>query len=322
MSFIESAANNFMLLQVTVRKADPMKRSKVASEAAATSCNVNSNVPVNTRVGSMGTLTSDLKAVNSKYAAVRTYLYEATLPFTDAEDGQQKRGMRLVPVSKVPEVLSKLAELKAAAAESLAEFMPRYRQYYNARQLVDLGTVRDVDMPDPDIIAGKYGIEVTPPQPIPVFDADKLQLPAGLAAEIAARHEQTLAKQLEGAKDAAIDGAKAHMQTIEQQLTEGKRLHQSLLDNAKRHAELLRGMVQGYDSDPRVLQLADLIDEQIGSIQSIDHVKNSTYLRESAVRAAKTVAKGLSDISAAPKPAAPAATSVITGDSMLADLID
>src|SRR6056300_1581704 len=141
MSFIETAVNNFMLLQVTIRKADPMKRSKVASDAAATQCRVNHTVPVNTRVGSLGTLTTDLKAVNSKYAAVRTYLYENTLPFTDAEDGQQKRGMRLIPVTRVPEVLSKMAALKGEAERALTEFMPRYREYYEARDRVDLGRV-------------------------------------------------------------------------------------------------------------------------------------------------------------------------------------
>lgn len=324
MSFIETAVNNFMLLQVTIRKADPMKRSKVASDAAATQCQVNATVPVNTRVGSLGTLTTDLKSVNSKYAAVRTYLYENTLPFTDAEDGQQKRGMRLVPVSRVPEVLSKMATLKGEAEQALAEFMPRYREYYEARDRVDLGRVSDVDMPAPEIISGKYGVDVMPPQPIPVFAADKLQLPAGLAADIANRHEQALAKQLEGAKDAALNAAKAHMKTVESQLTEGKRLHQSLLDNARHHAEMLRSMVKGYDNDPRVLQLADLIDEQIGSIKSIDHVKHSTAVRDRAVRAAKTVSKGLGDLAAAPKanPAPASADTLVTGDSLLADLID
>jgi hypothetical protein len=157
-----------------------------------------------------------------------------------------------------------------------------------------------------------------------VFAADKLQLPAGLAADIAKRHEQTLAKQLEGAKDAAIKGAKDHMDTVEKQLTEGKRLHKSLLDNAKTHAAMLRGMVKGYDNDPRVLQLADLIDEQIGSITSIEHVKHSTIVRDRAVRAAKTVSKGLSDLAAAPKssPAPISADSIVAGDSLLADLID
>jgi hypothetical protein len=324
MSFIETAVNNFMLLQITVRKADPMKRSKVASHAAATQCRVNRTVPVNTRVGALGALTADIKAVNSKYVAMHSYMYGNTLPFTDAEDDQHKRGKRLIPAVEVPEVLSILAGMKREAFDALAEFMPRYREYYEARDRVDLGLVSDVDMPTPEALAAKYDVVISPPQPIPVFAADKLQLPAGLAAEIAKRHEQTLVKQLEGAKNTAMKGAKDHMDLVERQLTDGKRLHQSLLDNAKTHAKLLRGMVKGYDNDPRVLQLADLIDEQIGSITSIEHVKHSTAVRGRAVRAAKTVSKGLSDLAAAPKfsPAPTSADSIVTGDSLLADLID
>jgi hypothetical protein len=324
MSFIETAVNNFMLLQITVRKADPMKRSKVASDAAATECRVNRTVPVNTRVGALGTLTTDLKAVNSKYVALHSYMYENTLPFTEAEEGQHKRGKRLIHVLQVPEVLSILAGMKREAKAALVEFMPRYREYYEARDRVDLGLVSDVDMPTPEALAAKYDVVISPPQPIPVFAADKLQLPAGLAAEIAKRHEQTLVKQLEGAKNTAMKGAKDHMDLVERQLTDGKRLHQSLLDNAKTHATLLRGMVKGYDNDPRVLQLADLIDEQIGSIASIEYVKHSTIVRDRAVRAAKTVSKGLSDLAAAPKssPAPISADSIVAGDSLLADLID
>ena len=84
-------------------------------------------------------------------------------------------------------------------------------------------------------------------------------------------------------------------------------------------------MVQGYDNDPRVLQIADLIDEQIGSIGNIEKVKNSATLRATAIRAAQTAHKTLGAVSNAPstaKPVAPAASNVVVGDSLLADLID
>jgi hypothetical protein len=115
------------------------------------------------------------------------------------------------------------------------------------------------------------------------------------------------------------------MDVVEKQLTEGKRLHQSLLDNAKRHASLLRGMVEGYDNDPRVLEVADLIDQRIGSIPSIEQVKHNATRRNQAIRAAGTASKALAAVAKAPstaRPVAPAASTVITGDSLLADLID
>jgi len=325
MNIQQSIANNFMVLDISIGRADPMKHSEVASDAAAAECKVNAVVPVRTRVGSLGTLTADLKQVNSKFASVRTWLYENTLPFTDAEDGQQKRGKRIVPVSRVPEVLAKLVELKGEAFAALSEFMPSYRGYYSARNRLDLGRVSDVDMPDPDVLAGKYRITIGAPEPLPVFNVDSLALPAGLAADIAQRHHDRLSKQLDGAKQAAIEGAQKHMDVVEKQLTEGKRLHQSLLDNAKRHATLLRDMVEGYDNDPRVLEVADLIDQRIASIPDIEQVKHSAIKRDQAIRAASTASKALAAVAKAPStatPVAPAASNVIVGDSLLADLID
>ena len=325
MNMQQSIANNYMVLDISIGRADPMKHSAVASDAAAAECRVNGNVPVRTRVGALGRLTTDLKQVNSKFASVRTWLYDNTLPFTDCEEGQQKRGKRIVPVSRVPEVLAKLAELKGVAFSALDAFMPDYRQYYSAHNRADLGRVSDVDMPDPDVLAGKYRVNVGAPEPLPVFNVDSLALPAGLAADIAQRHHDRLSKQLDGAKQAAIEGAQKHMDVVEKQLTDGKRLHQSLLDNAKRHARLLRDMVEGYDNDPRVLAVADLIDQRIGSTLNIHSMKHNGTKRGLAIRAASTASKALAAIAKAPStatPAAPAASNVIVGDSLLADLID
>ena len=325
MNMQQTIANNYMVLDLSLGRADPMKHSAVASDAAAAECRVNGNVPVRTRVGALGRLTADLKQVNSKFASIRTWLYDNTLPFTDCEEGQQKRGKRIVPVSRVPEVLAKLLELRVAAFAALDAFMPDYRQYYASRNRADLGRVSDVDMPDPDVLAGKYRVTIGAPEPLPVFNVDSLALPAGLAAEIAQRHHDRLSKQLDGAKQAAIEGAQKHMDVVEKQLTDGKRLHQSLLDNAKRHARLLRDMVEGYDNDPRVLEVADLIDERIGSIPNIEQVKHSATRRNQAIRAAGTASKALAAVAKAPStatPAAPAASNVIVGDSLLADLID
>jgi len=325
MNMQQSIANNYMVLDISIGRADPMKHSAVASDAAASECRVSGNVPVRTRVGALGRLTTDLKQVNSKFASVRTWLYDNTLPFTDCEEGQQKRGKRIVPVSRVPEVLAKLAELKGEAFAALDAFMPDYRQYYGAHNRADLGRVSDVDMPDPDVLAGKYRVSIGAPEPLPVFNVDTLALPAGLAADIAQRHHDRLSKQLDGAKQAAIEGAQKHMDVVEKQLTDGKRLHQSLLDNAKRHARLLRDMVEGYDNDPRVLAIADLIDDRIASIPNIEQVKYNGAKRDQAIRAASTASKSLAEVAKSPStatPVAPAASSVIVGDSLLADLID
>lgn len=324
MSFIETASNNFMLMQVTVRKWKGVQKLKSGSAKAAEQARAN---PESFRgyVNLLGSNQKALKDVISKFDAVRTCLTDNSLPFSDAGEGQHRRGDRLIYVPNVPELLTKM---NARTLEAYAErdaFLPEYDRLRDFAIQHDMGDWRnEVSYPTADEVRRMFSISVTPPRPIPTCDMSALNLPAGLAADIAARHEAALSTQLEGAKDAAIEGARDHMATVEKQLTEGVRLYQSLIDNAKRHAAMLRGMVKGYDNDPRVLQLADLIDEQIGSIKSIDHVKHSTIVRDRAVRAAKTVSKGLSDLAAAPKanPAPASADSIVTGDSLLADLID
>jgi len=324
MSFIETASNNFMLMQVTIRKWRGVQKLKSGSAKAAEQAKAN---PESFRgyVNLLGSNQRALKDVISKFDAVRSCLTENSLPFSDAGQGQHRRGDRLIYVPNVPEVLTKMNTLTVKAYAERDAFLPEYDRLRDFAIQHDMGDWRnEVSYPTADEVRGMFSVSVTPPKPIPTCDMSALLLPAGLAANIAARHEAALSTQLEGAKDAAIDGARDHMANVEKQLTEGIRLHQSLIDNAKRHAALLRGMVKGYDNDPRVLQLADLIDEQIGSIKSIDHVKNSTAVRDRAVRAAKTVSKGLSDLAAAPKPspAPTSADSIVTGDSLLADLID
>ena len=325
MSFIESAQNNFMTLQVSVGKWSGVAQLKRGSAKAAEDAGAN---PEASRlyVNLLGSHHADLKRVNSKFSAVRTYLYENTLPFSNAGEGQQKRGDRLVSVTSLPEVLSRLGELKADAQAELDAFLPQYERLRDFAVAHDLGDWRDeVSFPTASEVADKFYASISTPQPIPACDVSHLNLPASLAAKIAEQHQAALSSQLEGAKDAAIEGAREHMSTVEKQLTDGKRLHQSLIDGARRHADLLRGMVSGYDNDPRVLAVADLIDEQISSIGDINKVKHSETLRQSAVRAAKTAHKSLGEIAAAQstaQPVAPAAATVVSGDSLLADLID
>jgi len=315
--FIDRAANSFLLLNVTIRKADPLKRSQVAALAAIEGTKLADGVPLVARVGALGTLTGDLKAVISHYNRVRTYMYQYPA-LTSAGDGEHKRGDRLIPVAQVPEVLSDLAALKAEAEQSLAAFLPRYQSYYQARNSTDFGRVSDVKLPTPTELADKFGVMIRDPQPIPVFDADKLQLPAGLAAEIAARHEAALSAQLENAKGIIISEAEEHLKKVEVQFTQGQRLSQSLIDIAAHHARQLRGISEGFDNDPRVLALADLIDDQITSLGEVKNAKG--WRGEVAARAASNAVKSIKAIKSSPIKV-PTAT-IVTGDSLLADLID
>lgn len=316
--FFQNAANAFMTIRVTVRKAPKWKTSKQASSASAENLKTADGVPVSTQIGSLGSMTEDLAAVISKFDKVRTYYYENAGQMKD-EDGN-KLVERLVNVTQVPEVLTKLHKLKAIADNALEQFKPRYREFYDARRNTEFGAVRDVSLPDPDTLFDKFEAVIYDPLPVLPLQASQIRLPAEQAAQIAARQNAKLEQQIANAKSEAIKNAREHMLKIEKQATEGQRLSPSLLEHAETHAKQLEGITVGYDNDPAMLELVKLIREQISSLTHVHQIR-----RPATVRAAQTVAKGLSDIAKRDKSAV---TTPVTDHSniqvggLLADLID
>ena len=262
-------------------------------------------------MGSLGRLTTDLKQVNSKFASCPHLAPMTTPALHRLRRRATEARQAIVPVAKVPEVLAKLAEMKGEAFAALDDFMPDYREYYGHAIVVWAATCLTWICLILTCSPVSTTISIDLPEPLPVFNVDSLALPAGLAADIAQRHHDRLTKQLDGAKQAAIEGAQKHMDVVEKQLTDGKRLHQSLLDNAKRHATLLRDMVEGYDNDPRVLEVADLIDQRIASIPNIEQVKYNSTKRDQAIRAAGTASKALAAVAKSPSTAQPVAPAAI-----------
>ena len=81
-----------------------------------------------------------------------------------------------MPVFKVPDVLAALHEMRQAAFDSLDAFLDHAR-YYAAKNRADLGIVSDVDMPSPEALREKYRVSINTPEPLPVFNIEKLSLP-------------------------------------------------------------------------------------------------------------------------------------------------
>lgn len=316
--FFQNAANAFMTISVTVRKAPKWKESKQASHASAENLQTANGVPVSTRVGSLGSLTSDLSAVISKFDAVRTYHYANTGQMKD-ESGN-KLTARLVNVTQVPEVITKLQGLKSVADNALAEFMPRYREYHAARSNTDFGKLADVKLPHPEELADKFEVIIGDPLPVRPYQVSDFAINGEQAAQIAARQNAKLEQQIANVKSEAIKNAREHMLLVEKQATEGQRLSPSLLEHAETHAKQLEGITLGYDNDPAMLELVKLIREQISSLTNVQQIR-----RPATVRAAQTVAKGLADIANRDKSAV---TTPVTDHSniqiggLLADLID
>ena len=318
MSFLDNLSKSAMILPYTQGKITTEVKTKRGADAVQTALSLGKDVPSGATVGALGSMTSLAKElVNKPLGANRTYMYDHTLSY--------ERGARLVMVPRVPEVLAAIQENLARVKAGLDEFMPRYEAYYNSTNgRADMGNSQ-ITLPTPDKVRASSYITVGVPQPIQPCDLTGLSLPAGLAADIAERTNAKHAVAAEAAKNAGMQDLIKELDKIAKQLTTGKRIHQSVLDNARTASRKVREFTEGYDNDPRVLAIADLIDDRIASIPSIEQVKNNATLRERAVRAAEAGSKTLAEVVKSPStatPAAPAASNVIVGDSLLADLID
>ena len=301
--FVQRAAGAFMLISVTVKRWDGMARLKAGSRQAALDAGADPDV-FNGYVTLMGHHHDDLKRVKALYMAIYTCLYDNALPF--------ERGVYLVPVTRVPELLAKLAEMKKAADTARDNFLLEYDRLIKIAQSDSMGRwAKELkkQYPSAESIRGRFGIEVSPPRAIPATDMSKFgAIPVSMAADIAAANDVLLSEQLSKAKAAAMASAEEHMATVIQQLDvdtvrynkHGKeinpRFSESLIPKSKQVARMLRDMTQGYDDDPRVIKLADMIDAKISNVQSVETWKTLGSARKESLATARKVHKGITDI--------------------------
>jgi len=316
----KAAANAFMLLGITVRfytgttkLVDAAKRAEESAGATDTGARM--------YINALGAHHNELKYVIGKYQKVRTYLYLATLSFSQAEEGQQKRGKRLAPVTRVPEILNQLSVLKKEAVDALNDLLPNWDHLCNIAAS-RAGMFRDeMRFPSAEEVRGKFSIQIAVPECIEPVDMSRFgSLPAALANEIAEARNASLTFQLEGAKTEAMNAAKSHMDVVAKQLTDGVRLSETLVSLSTLHSQTLRDMVTGYDNDPRIIAMADRIDAEIANCTTAVW-KDSAYARYKSRDAARVISKGLTAMT---KPAAvPQITANQTlAGGLLADLLD
>lgn len=316
-TFIENLSNNMLLLPVSMGRIQLEVKTKRGADALKTALGVAEGVRAGGTIGALGAMT-DLAAelINRHYGHARTYTYTRTL-------AAAVRGHRIVTTTRTPEHLTRYAEFRHALYNGIDEFMPQYEAYYKSTNgVADMGSSQ-ITIPHPDAVREKAYINIGVPQQIRPADLDGMNLPAGLAADIAARTDAHIMQQAEAAKTAAVEELAKAVDNIEKQLTSGKRLHDSLISNAQNASRNLREFTDSFDNDPRLIEACDIVDDRIAS-STLEQVKNSETLRAQAVRAASTASKSLKKVASAPAVSAPAEVGSIHigDDSILADLID
>ena len=327
-SFIGNAANAFVVMPITLRIWRGKTTLKRAAEKAAQSAGVDGKAQDSTRitVNGLGDAHEELQKVIRAHDDIRTYVYKHTLPFTLANEGEHKRGDRLVFVGALPEVLSDLQDLEAKACATLNTFRGDYVELYNAaiNSMGDWGGELKDKLPTVDTIAGKYGVRIGNPQPVPVMDMEKYaSIPAALANQIAERNAETLRKQLETARGEAISKTITQLERVVKNLSnEGGAIYDTLLRDTKHWADMLQTVNAGIDCDTNTDELARIIREKVANVENKEEWKNSDTKKSEAVRAATSTVKSLKKVLNNPnKSTSPRKQGEIIEGGMLADLI-
>lgn len=352
-SFAEKAANSFMTMEIGLGKKTMTQvlpksvRDLAIAEMARGEFRAASddNKAVAMQAMLFGPHHEDFKKmVLAPRAALRTMAYEITLALSQG-DGQM-RGPRLVAVTRVPEVITKLAGLKKAADEAFENFMPDYEKFCEAgKRAIDNKMPFRVNgmpvscllkYPSADEFRAAFYIRISPPKPLATLDMSRYaSLPAGLAAEIAEANAAELTATLESAKSQAIEGAKKLVDRVAQQLGKGgERLFPSLITEASSVAQVLMDMCEGYDFDVSLMAAAESIQKSIGAVASTKVWKDDPIARRESLRAAQQASKVLGKAAkvAAKKQTAPPPNKVAGNKSatnngglvmggMLADLV-
>lgn len=314
--FAERAACAFMIVGVNVSRWEGIAKLKRGAAEAAERAGANPSV-FRGYVNLLGQHHADLKAVASKYRRIYNFLEERTVPYD--------RGEYLCPVALVPKLLNDLNRLVAKADDERDRFLLDYERLVKLAQSDDMGSWRDEvsgSYPTVDEIRDRFGVVIKTPKALPVSDMSRINLPADLAAQIADEQAAMIDDKLAQAKDAALDAVETSLGKVVKQLSGGKRFHQSLIDNLRRDAEMLREMTKGYDCDPRLIALADKIDAEVLNVDTVDKWRweGDKSVRstagDKAHDAAEQVSKSLKTLRSAPPADKPKAGKVRAGGIM------
>jgi len=324
---VKTAANNFILLSVKVGWWDGKARLTGAAQKAAIDAGADPDgIEMYSKLLSKQN-NGILRHVNKQFRRPRTHLRKRAIPLALAEDDSQRRGEKMVHSARYPKVAAELTSLKDSAFKQLEEFLSNYDEYRAQALDNNFGSWRaeaERLFPTKAEVRAQFCIEISDPKPIPVFsDAQQanFNVPANIMAEIVARSNAAIAKQLEGAKQEQIQSALKTCETALKQLTDGKRFHQSVIDNVKQEAIKLGEISQGYDGDHRVKKIAETMLDGIANVSEPEQWKNNSGKKELAKIAAEKSVQNLKRMAqAAPVAPIPDSSGVILPE-ITADLI-
>ena len=167
-------------------------------------------------------------------------------------------------------------------------------------------------------------ITIGTPRTINTDSLANVNLPADLLAKFEAESVAKAEASLEAARQKAVEGLRKQLDLVTAQLDTGERLSDSLLTNTRQTVSTLRGFIEAYDNDPRLLSIADSIEAKITSTRSVDVWRNNLGARLEGKVAAEVASKQLKSLEQRPLPSvsiASASSELATTGGLLSELL-
>ena len=277
----EALANNYMLAKLNVRIWSGRKTDKSATAELLADKGAVANAASVVKQLLAGN-DSKLKETAAAFTRIRSFFYEATVPWTTASIGAMK-GDRLISTVESITFLSDFAKLKNEAIVILNEFITEYDAAVQA-SAVSLGSLYDSSQyPHKAEIASLFGAEMSL-NPLPeATDFDRLtNIPADLATGLKGLYERNMEAQMDNALSDIQKRLITELERMDTQLSkvvagEKTRLFKSMVTNLKH----LTGMT-------RSLNIADTIEQHLLAYE-VDAYKDNASLARASVTNARGV---------------------------------
>jgi hypothetical protein len=235
---------NYMLVDMQLRSWSGKRTDREASDEliASKSATRDSGNFVKNLLASAG---QELKEVHQMGNALRTFVYNNTLPWSSSEGA--KRGDRVLATVDSFRFLSELAGIKKEYDRAVIKLVTAWPQRVQ-EAMRNLGALADItDYPDASSLPQMFSVTVDL-KPIPaVSDFSRLNVPAALANELGKRHQLLAQSQVENAMKDMQTRIIEELQRIHKQMTkvaagEKTRLFDSLITNMQSLTGLAKSM--------------------------------------------------------------------------------
>lgn len=286
----EVLANNYMLAKLNVRIWAGRKTDKAATMELLADKGAVANAASVVKQLLAGN-DAKLKETAAAFTRIRSFFYEATVPWTTASVGAMK-GDRLISTVKSINFLSDFAKLKNEATVVLNEFITEYDAAVQA-SAVSLGALYDSSQyPDKGEIASLFGAEMSL-NPLPeATDFDRLtNIPAELAAGLKGLYERNMEAQMENALSDVQKRLLGELERMDTQLSkvaagEKTRLFKSMVTNLKHLTGMTRSL--NFANNPEIEAIAGHIEKHLLAYE-VDAYKDNAALAGASASIAKHV---------------------------------